>query len=205
MAITYPLSIPSIEATVFNIRAVSVVGSSASPFTGQTFEYKHSGQWWEAEMKFPPMPRADADALYSFLLKLNGKWGTFLMGDPAGTTPRGVATGTPLVDGASQTGDELVTDGWTPSTTGIMKAGDWIQLGSSSSSRLHKILEDVNSDGSGSSTLTIWPSLRESPSDDAAIAVNSAQGRWRLVANEAECFVDHTTLYGITLACREAL
>lgn len=36
----------------------------------------------------------------------------------------GVATGTPLVNGAGQTGATLVTKGWTNSVTGILKAGD---------------------------------------------------------------------------------
>lgn len=36
----------------------------------------------------------------------------------------GVATGTPLVNAAGQTGDTLVTKGWTNSTTGILKKGD---------------------------------------------------------------------------------
>jgi len=37
---------------------------------------------------------------------------------------KGVATGTPLVDGASQTGSSLVTNGWTNDTAGILVAGD---------------------------------------------------------------------------------
>ena len=36
----------------------------------------------------------------------------------------GVATGTPVVSGAGQTGSTLNTSGWTASTTGILKAGD---------------------------------------------------------------------------------
>jgi hypothetical protein len=37
---------------------------------------------------------------------------------------KGVATGTPLTNGTNQTGNSLVTDGWTNSTTGILKLGD---------------------------------------------------------------------------------
>ena len=36
----------------------------------------------------------------------------------------GVATGTPKVDGATQSGSSLITKGWTNSTTGILKKGD---------------------------------------------------------------------------------
>jgi len=136
---------------------------------------------------------------------MNGQYGTFLLGDPANTAPRGVGTGTPLVKGGSQTGDSLITDGWTNSTTGILKAGDWIQLGSGSSSRLHKVLDDVNSDSGGNATLTIWPSLRSSPADNAVITVNSPKGQWRLATNEMQYSIDEASVYGITFACVEAL
>lgn len=206
MAITYPVSFPaSIGFANLNIRARTVVGVSASPFTGQQQIYKHQGQWWEAEVSLPPMKRADAEQVIAFLLKMNGQYGTFLLGDKANTSTRGVGTGTPLVNGASQTGDELITDGWTISTTGILKAGDWIQLGSGSSTRLYKVLDDVNSDGSGNATINIFPNLRSSPDDDAALTVSNTQGLWRLVSNETEYSIDNMSIYGMTFACAEAL
>ena len=206
MAITYPVSFPSsIGLANINIRARTVVGVSSSPFTGQQQVYRHQGQWWEAEVSLPPMKRADAEQAIAFLLKMNGQYGTFLLGDKANPAPRGVGTGTPLVNGASQTGDELITDGWTPSTTGILKAGDWIQLGSGSSTRLYKVLDDVDSDISGNATLNIFPNLRSSPADDSAIAVANTQGLWRLSSNETEYSIDNMSIYGMTFACVEAL
>ena len=206
MAITYPVSFPSsIGLANINIRARTVVGISSSPFTGQQQVYKHQGQWWEAEVSLPPMKRADAEQVVAFLLKMNGVYGTFLLGDKANPATRGVGTGTPLVNGASQTGDELITDGWTADTTGILKAGDWIQLGSGSSTRLYKVLDDVNSDGSGNATINIFPSLRSSPDDDATITVSNTQGLWRLASNETEYSIDNMSIYGMTFACVEAL
>ena len=206
MAITYPVSFPaSIGLANLTIRARTVVGISASPFTGQQQVYKHQGQWWEAEVSLPPMKRADAEQVVAFLLKMNGQYATFLLGDKPATSTRGIGTGTPLVNGASQTGSELVTDGWTTSTTGILKAGDWIQLGSGSTTRLYKVLDDVNSDGSGNATINIFPDLRSSPADDAAITVSNTQGLWRLASNETQYSIDQMSVYGITFACVEAL
>lgn len=99
----------------------------------------------------------------------------------------------------------MITDGWTTSTTGILKAGDWIQLGSGSATRLHKVLDDVNSDASGNATLSIWPSLRSSPSDNAQITVSSPKGQWRLASNEIQYSIDEASVYGITFACVESL
>ena len=205
MPVSYPVTFPSIGLRSMTIRARSVVGVAQSPFTLAQQVYKHQGQAWEAEVSLPPMKRDEAEQVASFLLKMNGQYGTFLLGDPANTAPRGVGTGTPLVKGGSQTGDSLITDGWTNSTTGILKAGDWIQLGSGSSSRLHKVLDDVNSDSGGNATLTIWPSLRSSPADNAVITVNSPKGQWRLATNEMQYSIDEASVYGITFACVEAL
>jgi len=206
MAISYPVTFPaSIGVSSINIRAKTVVGVSSSPFTGQQQVYKHQGQWWEAEVSLPPMKRDEAEQVVAFLIKMNGQYGTFLMGDFLSTAPRGIGTGTPLVNGASQAGDELVTDGWTVSTTGILKAGDWIQLGSASTSTLHKVLDDVTSDASGNATLNIFPNLRSAPDDNAIITISSPKGRWRLASNETDYAIDNASIYGMTFACIEAL
>jgi hypothetical protein len=205
MAITYPLQFPSQCVREITIRAKTIVGFNSSPFTGQQQVYKHQGQWWEAEMSFPPMRRENAEEVAAFLIKLNGRFGTFLMGDPANTLPRGAGTGTPLVKGGSQTGNELITDGWTINTTNILKAGDWIQLGTGSASRLHKVLQDVNSDGTGTATLTIFPNLRSIPADNLSIITQNPKGQWRLSTNDIEYNIQTGQFYGITLACMEAL
>ena len=121
----------------------------------------------------------------------------------------GVATGTPLVNGASQevtyaaaTGNtwsqSLVTDGWTNSTTGILKAGDVFTIagvfavnpvpgegatGKTAMPYLQQftVLADANSGAStGPATLTVSPPMITSgpfqtvtaaPADNAAITV----------------------------------
>jgi hypothetical protein len=205
MAISYPLQFPSQCVRDITIRSRNIVGISASPFTGQQQVYKHQGEWWEAEMSFPPMKPENAEQVATFLLKLSGMFGTFLMGDPINKAPRGVGTGTPLVKGAGQVGNELVTDGWTINTPNILKAGDWIQLGSGATSRLHKVLDNVNSDATGTATLTLFPSLRSSPADNAAIVTTDTVGVWRLSTNDIEYNIQTGQFYGITLACMEAL
>ena len=206
MAVTFPLAIPTSKGLAkIRLTANNVVGISQSPFTAKQQVYKYTGQFWEADISLPPMKRADAEYWISFLLKLNGSYGTFLLGDPNGATARGVATGTPLVKGASQTGSDLITDGWTPNTTGILKAGDYIQLGTGSTSLLHKVLDDVNSDGSGNATLTLWPDLRSAPSDNAEIVVSAPKGVFRLTANQQAWDINEATFYGITFGAREAI
>lgn len=206
MAISYPIALPANKGLAkIRLTANNMVGVSQSPFTAKQQVYKYTGQFWEAEISLPPMKRADAEYWISFLLKLNGSYGTFLLGDPNGATPRGTATGSPLVKGASQTGNELLTDGWTANVTNILKAGDYIQLGSSATAQLYKVLDDVNSNSSGEATLTIWPDLRSSPSDNANITVNGTRGVFRLTSGAQSWDINEATFYGMTFAAREAL
>ncbi|MCH8158042.1 MAG: hypothetical protein IID18_09905 [Nitrospinae bacterium] len=208
MAITYPLTLPTHRKPVgVRFTPFSVVGVSRSPFSLAQQVQEFDGQMWQAEVELPKMFRSDAEPFISFFLKLNGMKGTFYLGDPAGTAPRGVGTGAPLVKGAGQAArqDQLTTDGWTINTTGILLAGDWLQIGSGSGQRLHKVLDDVNSDGAGDATLTLWPNLRESPDDDETLSVNDAKGVFRLTTNEMPWELEAPERFQLSFGCHEVL
>jgi len=95
----------------------------------------------------------------------------------------GVATGTPLVNGGGQTGDTLVTKGWTNSTTGILKAGDVITIAnvysinpqtylSTGILQQFVVLLDVNSGAStGPASLKISPAI-----NDGTLTTTDAEG-----------------------------
>lgn len=177
---------------------------AASPFTFQSQSYVWPGQIWFADINLPAMTRAQAEPWIAKLASLNGREGSFLLGDTANKTARGVATGTPLVKGAGQTGQDLITDGWTISTTGILKAGDWIQLGSGTTARLYKTLADVNSNGAGEATLSLWPNLRSSPADNAVITVSSPMGRFMLT-DDLDYSINELKKYGLSFQAVEDL
>lgn len=205
MAITYPLSLPQTRAEAalrFGGRANAAV--TPSPFSFREEVQVWQGQKWFASCSLRPMLEPDARLWIAFLLSLNGREGTFLMGDPLRTSPRGAGTGTPLVNGAGQTGQSLVTDGWTPSTL-VLRAGDYIQLGSGSTATLHAVLADVTANGSGQATLDIWPRLRTSPSDNAPITLTNPMGRWRLAVNDMAWDVQSAQRYGLSFSAEEAL
>ncbi len=209
MAITYPLSLPTITGLAnIVITARNSVAVATSPFTLTTQVMQHQGSRWEASVTLPPMKRASAEEWIAFLISLNGAYGTFLLGDPLGATARGTASsapGTPLVNGTSQTGSTLNIDGAPNSATGYLKAGDYIQLGSGSGSQLYKVLVDANSNGSGQVSLDIWPSLRSSPSDNATVTVSGAKGLFRLSSSDASFSIDNASVYGINFSAVEAL
>ena len=192
MAISYPLTLPSHTGVrSIELRAINAVAYSTSPFTFAGQAHAYSGQMWLADITLPAMRIADAETWLGFLLSLKGQYGTFLLGNPTCTAPRGTATSA-TVSGSAGSGSVSVT------MSGTLLAGDYIQLGSGSDATLHKVLQDQ----SGSGTLEIWPSLRKARSSVSATLTN-AKGLFRLSSNEQAWSVTEASTYGITFSARE--
>jgi hypothetical protein len=206
MAITYPLALPSTQHfSRVTMSASAVVGVSRSALTLTSQVQEHQGQLWQAGITLRPMKRADAEQWLAFFLSLNGRLGTFLLYDPAAPNPRGALGGTPLVDGGAQIGQELNTKGWTPSATGVLLAGDYFSLGTGVTTRLYKVLKDVDADGGGLATIDIWPRLRETPANSDPLAFTQAKGTFRLQRNLMSWDVTVAQFYGLGFSAEEAL
>lgn len=202
MSITYPLDLPNNKIARITISSASAVAISRSPFSYKTQTQAFSGQMWFSEVTLPPMVRADADLWIAFLLKLNGVQGTMLLGDRSKASPKGTPLGTPVVSGSGQSGQSLVTTGWTPSATNVLKAGDYFQIGS----RLYMNLNDASANGSGNATLDIFPRLRESPSSGATIITSNCVGLFRLASSSAQMYsVDAASIHGMSFSAEEAV
>ena len=106
----------------------------------------------------------------------------------------GAYGGTPVVNGANQTGSLLVTNGWTASVTGLLNVGDVITITgvnavnpknrvSTGSLQNFVITAVANSDSGGNSTLSIYPAITtsgayqtvsNSPSNGSSISVKGS-------------------------------
>lgn len=204
MTITYPLDLPtSFGASDFNIDLVRAVAVSESPFTFSQQVQEHQGEAWDIRFVLTLLNREQAEIYNAFLLKLAGRVGTFTMTIPGSETPQGVATGTPLVDGAGQTGRDLNIKGFTPSTTDILKAGDYVQLGTGATTRLHKILDDVTSDAGGLATLLLAPKIVIAPADNETLIVSNAKGLFRLKSNSNPVNIKPPNQMSVSFAAKE--
>ena len=183
-----------------------VVGLTVSPYSRESQAFKWPGEQWKVDLTLPPMTnRAVANEWKAFGVAMEGKYGQFYIGDPSGKEPLGVATGTPLVDGAGQLGNTLNTKGWTHNITNILKAGDYIQVGTGVAARLHMNMTDVDSDGSGDAELTLQPALRYAPADGVAITVHNPVGLFRLASNSFSWRVSPGPVYRISLQAEEVV
>ena len=202
MSISYPLSLPEVKSKVITLGIDFNSAISSNPYTFEQDIQEHSGDRWKLTVSLPPMARADAAKWFAFLLSLKGILGTFTAGDPLAASPLGSALGTPLVNGSNAAGSNtLNTKGWDVSETGVLKKGDYIQIGT----HLHFVLNDVDSDGSGEATIDIVPRLRETKADDTVIVTEDTQAVFRLDDNSVTYTAGEDKYYQITFSAFEAL
>ncbi len=191
---------PSAPQTI-DFTATDIVALSISPFTGQQQVQDWQQGWLEASVSLPPLTHAQAQAWIAFLMALRGQANVFQLGDPLAVAPQGSGAGAPTVNVGAQAGFSLNTKGWTAGASGVLLPGDWLQIGY----RLYRNLGTATADGSGHATLSIWPSLRESPADNDAITLTHTKGLWRLKSNARKWSETQARMYGIQFDIREAL
>ena len=195
MAISYPLTPPS----PFNLSQLSFTGVSAtsrntSPFTLQTQQYNWPGQAWLGSVDCPPMKRADAEEIVSFLLK--AQRGTFYFQDYANPLNRGGVTGTLTVASATANGTTLGISG----ASGSFAVGDWLQISTS----LYKVVQS-----NSSSSVDVFPALRKSYAGGTSIIYGKpndaarAQGVFRLASPSTEWSIGEASIYGVGFAIIE--
>lgn len=202
MTISYPITLPLKPGK----RRVVASGSNsaamtASPWTGSQQTQVNPAQGWSFSLELPPMGELLAREWFGKLLSLRGIAGSFYLGDPLWQTPRGSFWTGAVINGVGQSGAMVNVTG-VPG--GIGKTGDYLQLGSGVSSRLHITTQDFVADGAGNAAVDIFPSLRESPLNGDPVVTSGPQGIFRLaspnVARDWEPF-----RYGISIDVVEYL
>jgi hypothetical protein len=197
--IPMPVSPPAPATMEFT--AIDTVAVSISPFTGQQQVYDWQASYLEASVSMPALTGPQAQNWIAFLMALHGQANVFQLGDPLAVSPQGSGLGTPLVDGAGQTGYSIALKGWTPSAAGVLLPGDWIQIGY----RIYRTMVAADADGTGNLVLSIWPQLRESPPDSTVVILNNTQGLWRLKENARKWSLTASRTYGMSFDIIEAL
>lgn len=98
-----------------------------SPLSGTFQDIQRPGTFWSCDLTWRVLSYADAQLLLAWSTQMSrGGFRTMLPNEAY--IIQGVGTGTPVVDGANQTGTALLTSGWTASITDILKTGDMFQI-----------------------------------------------------------------------------
>ena len=153
-----------------------------SPLTGQVQTVGMPGARWFVTLEWPPLTEAQSRQIESLRAQLRGRANRLLLWHLARPALRGAGGGTPVVNGASQTGSSLNVSGLPNSLTNWALAGDMVGIGG----ELKMLTANASSNGSGQATLTFEPPLRASPGNGSAIVVSQPTARFMLGGDDAE-------------------
>lgn len=197
--IAYPLTLPAspgFRSIAWTPRSLS--GINVSPFTGAQQVYQWPGEWWECVVTLPAMKDATAGAWRAFFLGLRSRAGTFYLGDSVRRTILGTASGTITVGTGTVAGATTLPLG--NASGNPFAVGDWLQVGTGSSARLHQVTQ-VNS----ATSVEVFPVPRTSYANGTAVDYTSPVGLFRLAAPVNWTFDSRKISDGLTFSAVEVV
>jgi hypothetical protein len=187
-----------------SLAEISIVDSVAevvSGFTGQQQTQSWPGaDGWQFMLTLPKLTLAQSAQWTSFLMQLRGKENALQFGDPSALpVPSGFTFSGVCAAGNVAMSRQLLVSGLTPGATGVLLRGMALQVGY----RMHRVLDNVDVDGSGKGTVPVWPSLREAPATGAALSIANVKGLFRLAANKRTWSIDPALLTSASYPVKE--
>ena len=160
-------------------------------------------QYFTFSVSMPPLDQDDAMDVFAFLQKQKGGFETFTIQLPTQNRGADKSNTSVKVVGAHNTTDNTISlDGFTASTSGVLKAGDLIKF---SHGKVYMVQSDINSDSGGAATVTIEPNLVETLADNEAVIINQPSFTVYLPSEEILYATDPTGFYSISFDVREVI
>lgn len=139
---------------------------SASVFNQSTQSTVIGAAYWVVTVGIGPRRLSDLPDWEAFVLGFANTRDRVRFWDWRRETPRGTGAGAPVVDGAGQSGNTLLTRGWGASQN-VLLAGDWVGV----NGELRRSLAVVASDGTGHAAVVLDQPVRTSPADGTALVL----------------------------------
>ncbi len=196
---TFPITAPTAAYRSAEFGIERAVGVTTSPFALSQQVFAHPGAIWTGRVTLAPMVDATAHEWASFISRLAGMSGSFLMAPPDRDTPEGTQTANFTANGASAIRATSVAVNGMGSTNTLL-AGDRISIGSI----IYEQVVDVTASG-GAATLTIEPPLRVALVGGETIKTTSMLGEFRLTSNEVRSVRQSDGTYRLSFGFREVL
>lgn len=194
--LTFPAVKPRLESLQFVSNSLEFV----SDLDGTIQTASLTGGKWGLSQSFVNLSNDEGCDLKAFLLSLRGQSGRAYITPYEATKRRGTGGGTPLVEGASQSGSSLLTSGWSASET-VLKAGDYFEV----NGEFKMAVADAVSDGTGDALVEFEPALRASPPDNSSLIINNPKIIMMLENDDqAQWQISQEKKYSLSLDWREA-
>jgi hypothetical protein len=162
--------------TSTNVELVSNTAFLRSNLTSAVQTVARPGEHWEYTCNWRNITGGVRADILAFFARLNGGEHRALM-PFFGQVQRGALGGSPVADGAGQTGSTVNIRGADLSVTDWIKAGDVLVWGRT----IHIATTDASTDGAGDVAVPIAPQIRRSPTDGETVFVSTTVlGKWIL-------------------------
>lgn len=181
-------SYPNIEPSVQEWSLKNFTAIHESPFNGEIATQDRDGEHWLLRMAYNDLEGERRHELLAFLYKLNGPQHRFTIKDFS-YVRLGAGGGSPLVQGAGQTGKNLIIDNASISVTDWLKAGDKISV----AGLLHSVDEDVNTSGTGVATIIVSPRIFVAPTNNEAVEITTPINTFLLASSILPVATSKTT------------
>lgn len=162
----FPTSPAPATATLSSVQPTRVTTSHSLKRNART----RGAQRWLINLNWGMLTRAELMPIFAFVMSLRGQADTCTLTLVGHTAPLGSWLGSPVVNGAGQTGRTINLRGFTASQTNVIKAGDILKF--SGHTKVYMATADASSDGSGNCALTMEPAPIAALADGEVITVN---------------------------------
>jgi len=180
------IAFPALVPAEIQLGLRSNVQISTSDLSGYVQTVELPGARWTLSLRMPDLLRANAALMEAYIAQLRGGANRARLPVWTRLEPLGLWEGSPVVHGASQTGNTLNVRGFDPFTS--VKQGDYFNLGTNG--QLLMVAADGTSDSGGELAISVEPAIRTAVADATALVssdpvipyaiLTDPHPRWRL-------------------------
>ena len=193
----WPLILPD----GLTLRLITKSQMFEGPLTTKVETSSVPGDRWAGTLTYTNRSGAEGNILKMAVRQIRGRAGRVQIPMFEQLETAGTALGTPVVDGADQTGNTLDTTGWTASQAKVLAAGDFFSV----NGEVKQITADVASDGSGNATLSFVPALRTAPADSAPLTVDTPRINCMIDTDGLDVQTSSPIIYSLTVPFVEVI
>ena len=175
-------------------RLITARNELTPAFGGTVQRLNRKGSRYALAVELPPMKYVDALAWDDLMAEVD----TVLMTVPQPGLVIG-SPGTPLVNGAGQSGSSLTLDGLTGGY--VIRKGQWLSVVISGRRFLHRAASAATASGGGTVTVALRTMLRSPPPDNAVveIAAPMIEGFARMADDALAVGIEHLVSLSFTI------
>ena len=196
-----PIALPAAPAwRNASITPIQASQRFRSALSGVTQVVAKPGGYWRAEFALPPLSAAQAREWSAVLMQLAGGADRVYLAPPIKNVLP--AMGSPVINGANQTGQALSVSGITAGA--VIPAGTWLSFATATFRSLHVTVASATANGSGVASLAIRHAIRKSPTNGGAVNFATPTGEFLLEGQPPALSAD-LQRYALSLAFVEAV